>query len=150
MWKSFIKLVSETLNLEILDYLRKIDKVHSIILGTTPWAQDVNGTYIRRSENVLDVFWTSCVRSIYVLCPGGNFLILFLKIWRLFPFVISDGTIFYIFETKQRSEFRSKRLQLREPPSKSDSSLNPLMVRHPLKILLQIISHCALVIALYR
>ena len=27
-------------------------------------------TYIRRSEDDLDVFWTSYVRSIYVLCPG--------------------------------------------------------------------------------
>ena len=26
----------------------------------------------RRSEDVLDVFWTSFVRSIYVLCPGGT------------------------------------------------------------------------------
>ena len=28
--------------------------------------------YIRRSENALDVFWTSYVRSIYVLCSGGS------------------------------------------------------------------------------
>ena len=34
----------------------------------TQSAQDVNSTYIRRSEGVLDVFWTSYVRSIYVLC----------------------------------------------------------------------------------
>ena len=34
----------------------------------TPSIQDVNSTYIRRSEDVLDVFWTSYVRSIYVLC----------------------------------------------------------------------------------
>ena len=33
--------------------------------------QDVNWTYIRRSEDVLDVFWTSYVRSIYVLCLRG-------------------------------------------------------------------------------
>ena len=38
----------------------------------TPQAQDVNWTYIRRSEDVLDVFWTSYVRSIYVLCLWGN------------------------------------------------------------------------------
>ena len=31
-------------------------------------AQNVNWTYIRRSEVFLDVFWTSYVRSIYVLC----------------------------------------------------------------------------------
>ena len=36
--------------------------------------QDINWTYIRRSEIVLDVFWTSYVRSIYILCPGGTFL----------------------------------------------------------------------------
>ena len=28
-------------------------------------------TYIRRSEDVLGVFWTSYVLSIYFLCPGG-------------------------------------------------------------------------------
>ena len=32
-----------------------------------PQMQDVNWTYIRRLEDVLDVFWTSYVRSIYVL-----------------------------------------------------------------------------------
>ena len=36
-----------------------------------PWTQDVNWTYIRRSEDVHGVFWTSHIRSIYVLCPGG-------------------------------------------------------------------------------
>ena len=30
--------------------------------------KDVNWTYIRRSEDVQDVFWTSYVHSIYVLC----------------------------------------------------------------------------------
>ena len=39
----------------------------------TPWTQYVNWTYIRRSEDVLDVFWTSYIRSIYVLCPEGHF-----------------------------------------------------------------------------
>ena len=33
--------------------------------------QDVNWTHIGRSEDVLDVFWTSYVRSIYVLCRLG-------------------------------------------------------------------------------
>ena len=33
--------------------------------------QDVNWTYIRRSEGVQDVFWTSYVRSIYVFCLLG-------------------------------------------------------------------------------
>ena len=35
-------------------------------------SQDVNWTYIRRSEGVQDVFWTSYKRLIYVLCPGGH------------------------------------------------------------------------------
>ena len=39
---------------------------------STPWTQDVNWTYIRRSADVQDVFWKSYVRSIYILCPGGN------------------------------------------------------------------------------
>ena len=33
--------------------------------------QDVNSTYIRRSKDVLDVFWTPYVRSVYVLCLRG-------------------------------------------------------------------------------
>ena len=36
-------------------------------LPTTPWAQDVNWTYMRRSEDVQDFFWASYVRSIYVV-----------------------------------------------------------------------------------
>ena len=38
---------------------------------TTPQTQNASWTYIRRSEDVLDVFWTSCVRSVYVLCRRG-------------------------------------------------------------------------------
>ena len=37
----------------------------------SPLTQHVNWTYIRRSEDVLDVFWTSYVRSVYVLCWRG-------------------------------------------------------------------------------
>ena len=33
----------------------------------SPWTQDENWTYIRRSD-VQNIFWTSYVRSIYVLC----------------------------------------------------------------------------------
>lgn len=35
----------------------------------TPWKQDVNWTYIRK--NVMDIFCTLYVRSIYVLKPGA-------------------------------------------------------------------------------
>ena len=37
---------------------------------STPRTQDANWTYIRRSEDFKDSFWTSYVRSIYVLCQG--------------------------------------------------------------------------------
>ena len=37
------------------------------------WRQHINWTYTRRPENVLDGLWTSYVRSVYVLCPGGAF-----------------------------------------------------------------------------
>ena len=37
-----------------------------------PWTKDVNWMHIRRSEDALDIFWMSYVRSIYVLCPGGT------------------------------------------------------------------------------
>ena len=55
--------------------------------------QDVNCTYIRRSEYVLNFFWRSLVRSIYVLCSGGKLIVedckifsysysFYLKFWR--------------------------------------------------------------------
>ena len=37
-----------------------------------PWIQDVSWTHTRRSEDLLELFWTSYVRSIYVLWPGGK------------------------------------------------------------------------------
>ena len=37
----------------------------------TSWTQDVHWMYIRRSKDVLDIFWTFYLGSIYVLCPGG-------------------------------------------------------------------------------
>ena len=37
-----------------------------------PSTKDVNWTYIRFSEEAQGVFWTSYVRSIYNLCPGGR------------------------------------------------------------------------------
>ena len=39
----------------------------------TSQTQDVNWTHIRRSEDVSDVFWTSYVLSVYVLCLRGDF-----------------------------------------------------------------------------
>ena len=41
-----------------------------MIMTFTTWTQDINWTYIRHSENVLDVFCTSYILSSYVLCPG--------------------------------------------------------------------------------
>ena len=41
------------------------------LLKASPLTQDVNWTYIRRLEDVQDVFWTSHVRSVYVLCLRG-------------------------------------------------------------------------------
>ena len=38
---------------------------------TSLYTHDVNWTYIRRSEDVQYVFWTSYVRSVYVLCLRG-------------------------------------------------------------------------------
>ena len=37
----------------------------------TNWTQGINWTNIRRSEDVQNLFWTSYVRSIHVLCPRG-------------------------------------------------------------------------------
>ena len=43
-------------------------------IGTAPSTQGINSTYIRRSKDVLKIFWTSYVRSIYVLCQGSRAL----------------------------------------------------------------------------
>ena len=45
-----------------------------LCIWVTPWAQDVNWTYIKRSEDAQGVFWKSYVRSIYVVCPRGMIL----------------------------------------------------------------------------
>ena len=54
---------------------KKKDQVSLLVqyfhVGTS-WSQDVNWMYVRRSEeDIQDVFWTSYLLSIYVLCPGG-------------------------------------------------------------------------------
>ena len=57
-------------------YLQLISEIFSlsaqipVVLGS-PWTQDVNWKYTRRSEDVQDIFWTSYVRWIYVLWPGA-------------------------------------------------------------------------------
>ena len=38
-------------------------------VNSTPWSEDVNWTYIRRSEDIQDVFRTPCACTTYVLCP---------------------------------------------------------------------------------
>ena len=49
----------------------------------TQYTQDVNWTYIRRSEDVLGIFWGSYVRSIYVLYPRGSFMVFSLKLFAI-------------------------------------------------------------------
>ena len=50
-------------------------KVGKLLLFATvltgSWTQEVNWTYIRCSEDVLYIFWTPYVRSIYVLWQGA-------------------------------------------------------------------------------
>ena len=36
---------------------------------TSPWTQDVRWTYVRRSEDILEIFWTSYISSVEVLYP---------------------------------------------------------------------------------
>ena len=40
------------------------------LLETNLYTKDVNWTYMKRIKDAQDFFWTSYVRSIYVLCPG--------------------------------------------------------------------------------
>ena len=45
-----------------------------------PLTQDANWMYIRRSEDALDVFWTSYVRSIYLVCLRVGEITLFFSV----------------------------------------------------------------------
>ena len=71
-WKKFVTL---------LNY-----KKYSI--GFIPWTKDKNRTYIRHSKHVLDIFWTSYVRSVPVSSGYRcRFIIpfphLMMKIWGI-------------------------------------------------------------------
>ena len=60
---------------DCLSFKRKIIKIllvkTQIRLPASPWAQDINWSYIRRSEDVGGVFWMCSVCRVYfVLCPG--------------------------------------------------------------------------------
>ena len=71
----------------------------------SPQAQDVNWTYIRRWEDVQDVFWTLYVRSVYVLFLQGW------EIWSVqnLEFTTFEGNNKY----KSKIIFRNKILNLR-------------------------------------
>ena len=60
-----------------------------------PLTLDVNWTYIWRSEK--GIFWTSCVRSIYVLCPGCT----------LFPHIWKEYGVVAIFDNSQLTGSKS-------------------------------------------
>ena len=56
----------------------------------SPWTEVVNWMYIRRSEDVSDVSWTSYLRLVYVLCSEdalctsrGNYAYKFLSLLKL-------------------------------------------------------------------
>ena len=67
--------------------LRLANSEIEIFLVFTPWKQDVTLTYIKCSEDVLDVFWTCHICSIFVLCPGGRIAFLM----KLYPKVCLLG-----------------------------------------------------------
>ena len=63
-------------NFVFMHTLRIIIMFHSFISKNTgsPYRQDVNWTYTRRSEDIQDVFWTSYIRLIYILSLRGMFM----------------------------------------------------------------------------
>ena len=70
IWKSSVNIFLKSFSPILLKF----------VIGT-PWTQDVNWTYIRRSEDVLDVSWKSYVCSIYVLCLLGSQLLNFILLY---------------------------------------------------------------------
>ena len=50
------------------------------------WTQNINWAYIKRPEDVQDLFWTPYISSIYIQCPGDTLIISSMplsKIYRL-------------------------------------------------------------------
>ena len=74
-WKIWTRKTPNTENFHAISWKELLalhDDIINVIQSSSNLAQDVNFTHIRCSEDVLDVFWTSYVRSIYVLCLRGG------------------------------------------------------------------------------
>ena len=72
------------------------------------WTQDLNWTYIRRSEDLLNILCTYYVRSIYVLCSGGSLQTLAFK-KKGISFQINSVVNHYIIVYHLRNENLSLR-----------------------------------------
>ena len=57
--------------LEIANWI-SYDKHSSVNLSFTPWTQDINWMYVKRTKDLYGGFCTCYLHSIYVLWPGGN------------------------------------------------------------------------------
>ena len=60
----------------------------------TPWTQNVKWMYMRRSEDVQDVFWMSYLPSIYVVYLGVNYLFCISKLYKATVLPHSENTPF--------------------------------------------------------
>ena len=65
-----IKLIKATL---VEPRKEKCNYTYSNITENTPWNHNVRWIFVWRSDGVLDIFWTSYVLSVHVLCPGALF-----------------------------------------------------------------------------
>ena len=59
--------------------------------------------YIRRSEDVQDVFWTSYVRSVYVLCVLWCGYVTAITLWKRFTVSIMKATINHSYLEKTKT-----------------------------------------------
>ena len=84
-----------------------IKKYNYILKQITPWTKEVNWTYV----DVLDIFWTTYVSSIYVLCVGGkkcNIMLIDLQL-HFFPLFLLPSFPPFCFLPDARSWSRSFR-----------------------------------------
>ena len=75
--------------------------INSKLWFNPPWALDVNWTCIRRSEDILNVFWTSCVRSIYERPASKGLITLFFNQISFLSKIISTDCSVRLFFTKR-------------------------------------------------
>ena len=107
-------------------------------ISLSPWIRGVIWTCKRHPEDIQEVFWTSYVRSIYVLCPGWLFYykngdiymqckpLLSYSVFFYFPFLIWKKSKYFIKCSTIKNWLQVKLIRESEPSDKT-----PINLLHP-------------------